>query len=160
MLSAATVRRAISPVSRFPVCSWVCMRCAGWLRASQRKLVAAKSLPYRPWHAHDEEQPLVPGEVVELDIEIWPTSIVLPPGYRLALTVAGQDYDHQLPGPLIPRSPPGYGDMRLGGCAIHVHDEAPDRPPAVFDGTTTIYTGGRHASYLLLPVIPPRNQEA
>ncbi|HVZ54308.1 MAG TPA: CocE/NonD family hydrolase, partial [Pseudolabrys sp.] len=61
----------------------------GWLRASQRKLDSARSLPYRPWHSHDEEWPLTPGEPVELDIEIWPTSIVVPPGYRLALTVRG-----------------------------------------------------------------------
>ncbi len=128
----------------------------GWLRASQRKLDAARSLPYRPWHPHDEEQPLTPGEVYELDIEIWPTSIVLPPGARIALTVAGQDYDHQLPGPLIPKAPPQYGGIRQTGCSIHVHDEAGDRPPAVFDGTTTLYTGGSRQSYLLLPVIPEK----
>ena len=45
----------------------------GWLRASHRKLDPKKSLPYRPWHSHDEIQPLKPGEPVELDIEIWPT---------------------------------------------------------------------------------------
>ena len=126
----------------------------GWLRASQRKLDAAKSLPYRPWHTHDEEQPLTPGEVYELDIEIWPTSIVLKPGWRIALTVGGQDYDHQLPGPLVPKAPPQYGGIRQTGCAIHVHDEATDRPAEVFDGTTTLYTGGAHAAYLLLPVVP------
>ncbi|TWO73252.1 CocE/NonD family hydrolase [Caenimonas sedimenti] len=126
----------------------------GWLRASHRKLDAARSLPYRPWHPHDEEQPLVPGEVHELDIEIWPTSIVLPPGFRLALTVGGEDYDHQLPGPLVPKAPPQYGGIRQTGCSIHVHDVSGDRPPEVFDGTATLYTGGKHASFLLLPVIP------
>ena len=45
----------------------------GWLRASHRKLDPARTLPYRPWHTHDEEWPLTPGEPVELDIEIWPT---------------------------------------------------------------------------------------
>jgi len=127
---------------------------AGWLRASQRKLDADRSLPYRPWHAHDEQQPLTPGDIYELDIEIWATSIVLPPGYRLALTVAGQDFDHQLPGPLVPNTPPQYGNMRTTGCAIHVHDVEEDRPAAVFDGTTTIHTGGAYASHLLLPIIP------
>ena len=52
----------------------------GWLRASHRKLDKKLSLPYRPYHTHDEKQPLKPGEVVELDIEIWPTSIVVPAG--------------------------------------------------------------------------------
>lgn len=129
----------------------------GWLRASHRKLDEKKSLPYRPWHAHDAHEPLTPGAVCELDIEIWPTSVVLAAGYRLALTVSGQDYDHELPGPLIPKAPPGYGDMRLSGCSIHVHDESNDRPAAVFDGTTTLYTGGERASYLLLPIIPHKS---
>ena len=52
----------------------------GWLRASHRKLDRELTQPYRPYHTHDEKQPLKPGEVVELDIEIWPTSIVVPAG--------------------------------------------------------------------------------
>ena len=35
---------------------------------------------------------LKPGEVVELDIEIWPTCIAIPPGFRLALSIRGKDY--------------------------------------------------------------------
>lgn len=126
----------------------------GWLRASQRKLDPARSLPYRPWHPHDEQQPLKPGEIYELDIEIWPTSIVLPSGYRLALTVGGKDFDHGLPGPTIPNAPPQYGKLRMTGCAILVHDVEEDRPANIFDGMTTIHTGGRYASFVRLPVIP------
>ena len=65
----------------------------GWLRASHRKLDQELTLPYRPYHPHDETWPLKPGEVVELDIEIWPTCIVVPRGYRLALTIRGKDYE-------------------------------------------------------------------
>ncbi len=50
----------------------------GWLRASHRKLDRKLSKPYRPYHSHDEKQPLKRGEVVELDVEIWPTCIVVP----------------------------------------------------------------------------------
>ncbi|NYT67089.1 CocE/NonD family hydrolase [Pusillimonas noertemannii] len=122
----------------------------GWLRASHRKLDAGKSLPYRPYHAHDEAQPLTPGEIYELDIEIWPTSIVLPRGWRLALTVAGQDFDHGLPGPM-PRT---YGGIEMRGCSLHLHDDPQDRPAEVFDGTITIHSGEDHPLHLLLPVIP------
>ena len=66
----------------------------GWLRASHRKLDKKLSTPYRPYHTHDKHQPLKPGEVVELDIEIWPTSIVVPAGYRVALTIRGKDYEY------------------------------------------------------------------
>lgn len=111
----------------------------GWLRASHRKLDPARSRPWRPWHPHDELQPLAPGEVVPMDIEIWPTSLVCPAGYTLALTVQGRDF-------IV--APPG----RLR------HDNPVDRPEAVFGGRTTLHTGGVHDAHLLLPVIPkPRN---
>ena len=64
----------------------------GWRRASHRKLDAGLTLPYRPYHTHDEKQPLAPGKLYELDVEVWPTSIVLPAGYRIGLTVRGRDY--------------------------------------------------------------------
>ncbi|MBI1991521.1 MAG: CocE/NonD family hydrolase, partial [Betaproteobacteria bacterium] len=48
----------------------------GWLRASHRKLDPARSLPYRPYHAHNERQWLKAGESVECQVEIWPTSMV------------------------------------------------------------------------------------
>src|SRR5205823_12098236 len=50
----------------------------GWLRASHRQLDPTLTTAYRPYHTHDERQPLLPGEVYELDVEIWPTSIVIP----------------------------------------------------------------------------------
>ncbi|MBV8151041.1 MAG: CocE/NonD family hydrolase, partial [Candidatus Eremiobacteraeota bacterium] len=64
----------------------------GWLRASHRKLDEALSREWRPYHLHDDVQPLIPFKPEKVDVEIWPTSIVLPPGYCLALTVRGKDY--------------------------------------------------------------------
>jgi predicted acyl esterase len=65
----------------------------GWLRASHRKLDPTLTTAYRPYHTHDEIQLLVADEVYELDVEIWPTSIVMPPDYRIALTVQGKDFE-------------------------------------------------------------------
>src|SRR5438105_14953713 len=55
----------------------------GWLRVSHRQLDKKLSKPYRPYHTHGKKQPVKPGEVVVLEIEIWPTSIVVPAGYRV-----------------------------------------------------------------------------
>ncbi len=33
----------------------------GWLRLSHRKLDPELSTPYRPYHSHDESQPLIPA---------------------------------------------------------------------------------------------------
>ncbi len=117
----------------------------GWLRASQRHLDSERSLPWRPYHTHDRREPLSPGEPVELDIEIWPTSIVVPPRHTLALTVAGVDFDHGL----------GEDPIRPGmrGSAIFMHDDPADRPAERFGGRVTVHTGGDMASRLLLPII-------
>jgi uncharacterized protein len=122
----------------------------GWLRASHRKLDPELTLSYRPYHSHDEKQPLRPGEVVELDIEIWPTCIVVPPGYRIALSVRGRDYVY-----------PGGSGGRLSnmkneffGVGPFIHDDPQDRPPRVFGGKVTLHAGGARPAYVLLPIIP------
>jgi predicted acyl esterase len=124
----------------------------GWLRASHRKLDKKLSRPYRPYHTHDEKQPLKKGQAVELDIEIWPTSIVVPAGYRIGLSVRGKDYVY----------PGGSGGMlsnfknELTGCGPFLHDDPRDRPPELFDGTTTLHFSAAKAPYVLLPVIPSK----
>jgi uncharacterized protein len=119
----------------------------GWLRASHRKLDTSRSLPYRPYHAHDEEQPLKPGEVYELDIEIWPTHVILPKGFVLALQISGKDFERPLP----PNTPNEAWVAR--GSGPFLHNSSEDRPKDVFGGETTVYTGGQHESFLLLPII-------
>jgi hypothetical protein len=121
----------------------------GWLRASHRKLDPKKSLPYRPWHMHDEIQPLTPSEPVELDIEIWPTSIVVPPGYRLALTVRGKDYEVDGSDAGIANAP-----YPMKGVGPFLHIDKDDRPAAAFGVRNTLHFAPGRQPYLLLPVIP------
>ena len=123
----------------------------GWLRASQRKLDKKLSLPYRPYHAHNQKQPLKPGQVYELDVEIWPTCIVVPKGYRVALTIRGRDYEHDGAAATLSNM---KNPMR--GCGPFVHDDETDRPPAVFGGKVTLHVGPKRPARALLPVIPPR----
>jgi predicted acyl esterase len=63
----------------------------GWLRASHRKLDVAKSTPDRPWHSHQFEDPLTPGEPTLVDIEIWPSGTRFEAGERLQLLIRGSD---------------------------------------------------------------------
>ncbi|KAA0971213.1 CocE/NonD family hydrolase [Aureimonas fodinaquatilis] len=124
----------------------------GWLRASHRKLDTQKSEPYRPYHTHDEKQPLTPGEVYELDIEIWPTCIVVPAGCRIALSVRGRDYVY--PGP----PDAGLSNMKnkFTGVGPFLHDDPVDRPIEIFGGTTTLHLGEGKENWVMLPVIPAR----
>jgi predicted acyl esterase len=123
----------------------------GWLRASHRKRDIALSKPWRPYHTHDSLQPLKPGVPVELDVEIWPTSIVLPTGYRIALTIRGKDYEHACRGGKLSNF-----KNELRGCGPFLHDDPTDRPANIFAGKTTLHTEKDRQPCLLLPVIPKK----
>jgi len=122
----------------------------GWLRVSHRKLDPGLSAEYRPYHAHDEIQPLVPGKVYQAEVEIWPTSLIVPAGYRIALTVRGRDWEVRYPG--APRL--GSFKNEMTGCGPFLHDDPADRPPELTGSTQTLWAGPGRESFLLLPVIP------
>jgi putative CocE/NonD family hydrolase len=100
----------------------------GWLRVSHRELDPALTLPYRPYHKHQRRLNLKPGEIVRVEVEIWPTSMVFKKGHRIRLDVQPRD---------------GVGSASY----MHYHAD-------YNTGTNTIYSGGDRESYLLLPVIP------
>ncbi len=99
----------------------------GTLRASYRKLAEPplEAMRFLPWHPSRQEdlQPLVPGEVVELVVDLQPTSNLFDAGHRMRLTIAGADQDNA---------------------------ETPELDPAP---KVTIYRGGERASYLEVPVL-------
>lgn len=103
----------------------------GWLRVSHRELDEERSTPYQPVHKHEREIKLHPGEIVPVEIEIWPSSTLFERGEKLRVVVQGSDiYWHP-----------------EGGHTIK-HTSTVNR------GKHVIYTGGRYDSHLLIPVIP------
>ena len=122
----------------------------GWLRCSHRKLDEDKTLPYRPYHAHDEKQPLEPDEVHEVNVEIWPTCIHVPKGYRIGLSVRGKDYVH--PGGVAGE----LSNMKnpMTGCGPFLHNDPRDRPAETFSKNVTLHTGPDRQAFVMLPVIP------
>ena len=111
------------------------------------------STEYRPYHTHDEIQPLTPGEAVPLEVELWPTSIVVPAGHRIALTVRGRDYEW---GKATGARLSNFKN-ELRGCGPFLHDDPRDRPAAVFGGNNTLHTGPEQQCYILVPVVPVRD---
>lgn len=99
----------------------------GWLKATRRALDPGRSAPHRPFHAHEVEEPLAPGQVYPLEIEVWPTSWVFKKGHRIRIEVAPGD------SPLTDE--PFWHDfgVRMGTDRAH-HDAA-------------------HPSHMVLPII-------
>jgi uncharacterized protein len=102
----------------------------GWLRVSHRELDPALTLPYRPYHKHQRRLYLKPGEVVQVQVEIWPTSMVFKKGHHIRLDVQPRD---------------GAGSAGY----LHYHAD-------YNTGMNTVHAGGKYESYLLLPVIPEK----
>jgi uncharacterized protein len=125
----------------------------GWLRMSHRAVDPHRSLPYRPWHPHDHVELLEPGRTYEADVEVWPTSIIAPAGYSLAVSVRGVDYVHAVVG----EHETAYG-RELLGSGPYWHEHPGDRDKPRFDGTTTVVSEPDRRPYLLLPIIPPEPQ--
>ncbi|HWH33563.1 MAG TPA: CocE/NonD family hydrolase [Egibacteraceae bacterium] len=104
----------------------------GMLRASHRALNVAMSDKtadgriYRPFHPHTNPTPVVPGQVNEYVVEIFPVGHVLRAGHRLVVKV---------------HAPP-----RVDSFNAYVPRYAPS--------VNTIHHGPRTPSRLLLPVVP------
>jgi uncharacterized protein len=103
----------------------------GWLRASHRELDEEKSTPYQPFHKHTQEAKLKAGDIVPVEIEIWPSSTLFERGEKLRVVVQGSDIY-------------AFPEERH----TNQHTETVNR------GKHVIYTGGKYDSHLLVPVIP------
>jgi hypothetical protein len=100
----------------------------GWLRVSHRQLDPERSTPSEPYLTHRVEELLSPGQVVPVDISIWPVSMRWHAGQQLRLIIAGYN--------LTP--------MPVAGI----------KPPALRNkGEHVLHMGGKFDSHLLVPVI-------
>jgi putative CocE/NonD family hydrolase len=100
----------------------------GWLRASHRQKDEKRSTPLRPFYSHANPQPLEPGNIMKIEIEILPFSNVFKKGHRLRLEISNSDsaitdglFTHQ------------YSWFKVG--------------------RDTIYHDAQHASRLIIPVV-------
>ena len=103
----------------------------GWLKASHRHTDPAQSLPWLPFHPHDRREPLAPGEIVPLDVELLPSATLFRAGETLRLDVQGRWFFPQ--NPLVGQFPAGYQPSPRGRCVLHC--------------------GGPHPAALQLPLI-------
>ncbi len=104
----------------------------GKMRVSHRELDEKLSTDYQPVQAHRKEEKLKPGEIVPVDIEIWPHSRIWHKGQQLRLHLAGR-YIRE-------------------GWFERLEWQTDNK------GNHVIHTGGKYNSFLQIPVIPPKYQ--
>lgn len=133
----------------------------GWLRVSLRKTNPQHPrhrswLPYRDFYSTDV-LPVIPNEVYAVDVEIWPTNVVVESGGRLVLEVSSSDtagtgfWGHDDP---IDR----YGSDEIYKKARHRRSDELTYPrsEAIFKGQNSIHFGPGYTNYVSLPIIPPK----
>jgi predicted acyl esterase len=104
----------------------------GQQRVSLRALDPLRSTDLVPFHRHDRSEPLGPGEIVPVDIEIWPMTMRWHAGEKLRVEIGGHD-------------------LQVVAADVHPARSAHNR------GTHIIHTGGRYASHLLAPLLPAQD---
>lgn len=141
----------------------------GMMRVSMRQIDKAKSTEAEPYYPFTTEQKLKPGEIVPVEIEIWPMGLLFDKGEILQLTV-GAYKPEKAAIPFgsaritIPKEGFTYMPgqqvemMTLGGNATQCADpeEVVTSPATHNVGRHCIYTGGKYDSYLYVPVIPAK----
>ncbi len=105
----------------------------GKMRVSRRKLDEKLSTDFNPVQAHTCDEKLKPGEIVPVDIEINPTSRIWHKGQQIRVQIAGRYIRENWFEPLM------WDSDNKGKHIIH--------------------TGGEYASFLQIPVIPPKYQD-
>lgn len=99
----------------------------GMQRASMRHVDESRSGPAEPFHTFDRIEKLAPGEIVPVDIQIWPLGMIWRAGEQINLVIGGQ----KLSGVEFPGLP---------------------GPDTINRGRHVIHTGGRFDSHLVIPV--------
>lgn len=153
------------PVTHMPTVS------EGYLRVSQRALDTHKSTPAEPVLKHTREDLLKKGEIVPVDIGIWPMGMKYHAGEKLQLTIAAYQppkADSVPPFGIAKIAVPAKGYTfrpgekpamkTLGGGHTEVaHPELAVKAPATRNkGKHIIHVGGKYDSYLLVPVVPEK----
>ncbi|TYZ24884.1 CocE/NonD family hydrolase [Selenomonas ruminis] len=140
----------------------------GFLRVSQRALDKKLSTDYDPVLASTKEELLQPGQVVPVDIAIWPMGMKYHKGEKLRLTIAPyQAPDRNTVPPFgkakvtVPADGYTYDPAKpvamktLGGNETEVGapQDVVAVPPSRNKGKHILHVGGKYASYLQVPVI-------
>ena len=128
----------------------------GWLRVSLRK-VNRDHARHRSWLPHRDYfkcdvLPVLPGEVYPVDVEIWPTNVVVEKGGKICLEVSSGDtqgsglFLHDSPEDRYVRS------RSVGRISSNIMVRAVER----FQGMNHVHFGPKYLNYVTLPIIPPR----
>ncbi|MFH0915693.1 MAG: CocE/NonD family hydrolase [bacterium] len=109
----------------------------GWLKASHRALDPQRTEPWAPFHklTREAQQPVVPGEINEYQIELLSTANMFLRGHRICVDIMSLD---------VPTGTAGLSNIEYIGNHVCSSKTV----------THGVYHNAEYPSHLLLPVIP------
>lgn len=129
----------------------------GWLRLSHRTLDPQASRSWQPVHPHGAAEPVTPEAVYAVDVEIWPTCLVLPAGSWITLEIGGVDYDHGLSEETLSHGRLSWSPKPTRGSGPYTHAGRLNGPDGdVYRADVTVHGGGVRPSSLLIPIVPSK----
>ena len=105
----------------------------GYCRATHRDLDETYATDFQPVQGHKTCEKFKPGDIVPVEVEIWPHSRIWHPGETLRIEVEGKYFKTEW-----------FEDPKM--------DFEEDNG----GGTHVIHTGGEYDSFLQIPFIPPK----
>jgi predicted acyl esterase len=92
----------------------------GWLRLAHRRVDESRGEPHRPYLPHDRAEPMRPGEVVPVDIEILPSATYFAHGDAMRLYVQGRWFWRR--SALFGMFPGAYASSPRATVIVHLGD--------------------------------------
>ena len=114
----------------------------GWLRVSRRRADAARAKPYAAWHSFDRKEPMTPGIVYAVNVNVWPMAWRLSKGNRLVIEIGGSEQKG-----MVTFAHPAAGPF--------VHAGSPIPNGVAPAGQVSLHTGAATVSYIRLAVNTP-----
>lgn len=151
------------------------MSAKGYMRVSMRALDEEKSTEENPRQSMKTEQKLKAGEIVPVDILIWPMGLKFKKGDILRVSVSPYKTKKMWTGPFklkmakitLPKEgytyfPDDKQEMyTIGGSEMFAGSkvDTADMPKDHNKGRHRIYAGGKYDSFLYVPLIPDKKKE-
>jgi predicted acyl esterase len=158
----------------YPMNGQISFSATGLMRVSRRQLDPQKSTFFEPLQLNLNQSYLEPGEIVPIDVNIWPMGMIYHAGETMRLKIGEQNTDTPefdfmgfgigvievpanggtyVPGTNVSKTTLGVPAGQSTALPSYIEAQSVPPTPSRNNGTHVFYAGGKYDSRLLIPII-------
>ena len=158
----------------YPMNGQISFSATGLMRVSRRQLDPQKSTFFEPLPLNLNESYLTPGEIVPIDVNIWPMGMIYHAGETMRLKIGEENTDTPefdfmgfgigdievpadggtyVPGTNVTKTTLGVPASESTALPSYIEAQSVPPTPSRNNGTHVFYAGGKYDSRLLIPII-------